>query len=245
MQLRCSGHLGAGRGQDVGADLVDERGLLCQRDELGRRDRTEFGVVPPQEGFECDECSAIGGHDRLIVDLQLGRVGGQCATEFLLDALAALELISVMCPKLDVGFSRYLARLIQSNIGVAKEVCRGVAVAGRHGGDADAHPHRQGFAAVGHTHRRPDRSAYRLDPALDLRRRVRPGVGGDQDELVSPDPAHRALPGRRTRESLGDGVQHLVADGVTERVVDQFEVVEIDVIDRDATRFVFGECIQV
>ena len=54
-----------------------------------------------------------------------------------------------------------------------------------------------------------------------------------QGELVAAEPGQEIGLARQCRRGAADGLQHLVADGVAERVVDRLEVVEIDAEHRD------------
>ena len=53
-------------------------------------------------------------------------------------------------------------------------------------------------------------------------------VGKADDELVAAEARGGVLFAQAGREPLGNGGQQLVADGVTERVVDVLEAVEIE-----------------
>ena len=64
----------AGRAQHPFADRADQAGLLGDRDELGRRDQAELGMVPAQQGLEAGDLAGFAGDQRLVVELELARV---------------------------------------------------------------------------------------------------------------------------------------------------------------------------
>ena len=58
------------------------------------------------------------------------------------------------------------------------------------------------------------------------------GAGEDERELVPALPRDQIPRAQQPRHRAGDVAQQLVAGGMTERVVDELEVVEVDVQDR-------------
>ena len=99
----------------------------------------------------------------------------------------------------------------------------GVEVGGGHG-DADRRRRARCGAARPSAPRMAALSRSATISTLVLARHV----GHDDDELVAAEPAD-AVVGRRTaRDALRDVRQHVVAGDVTERVVDDLEVVEVD-----------------
>lgn len=61
-------------------------------------------------------------------------------------------------------------------------------------------------------------------------------------EFVAAEPSHGIMRANRVPETLGDGLQKLVANRVTKRVIDILEVVEIQ--EQDMGRLVFAHCQQ-
>ena len=53
-------------------------------------------------------------------------------------------------------------------------------------------------------------------------------VIADHDELVAAEPGRGVARPNRLRDPLGDGAQQLVARGMTERVVDVLEAIDVD-----------------
>ena len=112
---------------------------------------------------------------------------------------------------------------VHGGVGVAEQVT-GVLPAHRHGGDADAGPRveRAPAQAEGLGQRRQDAlgGAHRLHLVVD--------VLEQHGELVAPQPADGVPRSQAAAQALADQDQELVADAVTEAVVDVLEVVEVD-----------------
>jgi hypothetical protein len=62
---------GDGLAQHPFADIVDQAGFLGQRNEAGRADRAQFGMVPAQQRFGLAQASRGRLDDGLVEHLQL------------------------------------------------------------------------------------------------------------------------------------------------------------------------------
>ena len=66
----------AGLAHDEAADVVDEAGLLGDRNEERRRDVAELLRVPADQRLEADDGQVGGAHDRLVEDPDVVRLDG-------------------------------------------------------------------------------------------------------------------------------------------------------------------------
>ena len=117
---------------------------------------------------------------------------------------------------------------VHRRIGVAHQ---GVGVVGvvREGAGADADGHDR-FLLV-----QPERPGDGFDDLFGYRLGVQPqpDVGQDDQELVAAEPRHGVLLAHRVPDPLCHLAQEVVADGVTQGVVDLLEVIDIDEEDGD------------
>ena len=145
-----------------------------------------------------------------------------------LDGLA-LDRVGVhLGPEKLVVVASRVFRLIHGEIGVAQQSF-GIRSIARKRGDADA----RGDAQVvsGDAMRRVERD----DDLLRAERRIVRvhDVGEQHEELVSALTAHRIGAAHAGLQSLRHRFKQLIADGVTQRIVDVLEAIEIDVQHRD------------
>ena len=114
-------------------------------------------------------------------------------------------------------------RLVHRRIGIAQHVGRRD-VAETAEGDADA------GARLDVVARDPERPAQHVEQPLGQRHGVvvRPGVVGEDGELVAPEASDDVFRADALLDSARDGDQELVADGVAEAVVDQLEAIEVE-----------------
>ena len=178
-------------------------------------------MVPAQERFDAAVQALVEADDRLVVDLELTEL--ECPLQLcsqlepLDDALVHRGLEQPVAP-LAVAL-----RHVHGHVRIAEELLGvpvvAVAVAVAHA-DADA--------------------CVPVDVlAVDLDRRlVGAGDAVEQDrELVTTEPRDRVRRPNRHLEPARDLLEHLVARGVAEAVVDGLEVVEVDEHDADESTF--------
>lgn len=200
---------------------MDEPRLFGERDEARGRHRSALGMVPAQESLAARERARARVELGLVVERELAALERRPQVGLQALALAVFfghgrgEQTGLPAPQ--------RLRPIERDVGVPQQVAGRAAVLGRQG-DADA--------AAG-THRLLlDRERFRertqeppgeREGLLRLRE-----VGNEDRELVaaqSREDVARAQLGAQPRR--GDA-QELVAGGVTERVVDVLETVEIE-----------------
>ena len=204
----------------------DEPGLLGKRDELAWRDHVALRGAPAHQRLEARKLVALQVQERLVVELELpvGEGSTQVPLELVAGAHASVHLVfeePVPAPLL-------LLRAIEREVGVLEELVGVRPVARRHrNADADAEhdleplPEHEGL--VHHGDDLPGEVA-------GVGRRER-GILHD-DELVAAHARERVDLTHGTLQARRDPLQELVADRVTERVVDLLEAIEIEAMHR-------------
>ena len=214
------------------AEVDDQPHLLGQRDELPGLDEPSRRVMPADECLQPGHAAVAQSHDRLEMQLELSRLDCvlQLCAQFeplehafvhlgLEDPIAALAFALADVHR-GVGVADQL-------IGVAESLL-GVGFAERDAEARDEPSRSLPTTEIGISNPRTRRSAS------SSRHR---GVGNvlDQDgELVSAEARGRIGRSHGLEQASGDLLQHLVARGVTQAVVDRLEVVEVEEDDRDA-----------
>ena len=128
------GSLLAGGAHDPFADRADELRFLRDGDELGGRDRAEFGIVPAQQRLEPRQPLGRGVDDGLVIELQLAAIERLAQRDL---EHAALLRIDVQLRLIGVeDAAAGILRPVQRQIGRANQRFGGAPVA-RRGGDAD------------------------------------------------------------------------------------------------------------
>ena len=121
---------------------------------------------------------------------------------------------------------------VHGHVGVAQQRLGSVVVGG---GERDPGADGEEMLAAVQAHRAVDRCGKALG---DLGHAARPvGVGADDDELVPAESRDRVGRAHSGRQPGRQGGQDRVAGGVTERVVDDLEAVEIEHQDRHVDAF--------
>ena len=218
---RQASDLTTGLAQHPAADLEDRVGLLGHPDEVVRADPAALGVLPAHEGLDADHPARRDLDDGLVLQ----------------DELAGGDRVLEVGRQLGAGHHRLVhrgfeddhpalatsLRRIHRDVGVAQQVA-GALDAGPARGHADAgadvhvaaldleeRAHRRG-QPVGHAHRR-----------LHVRR-----VAQEDGELVAAEPGGHVAGAQHRPEAIADGHQQRIAGSVTEAVVDELEVVQVD-----------------
>ena len=219
--------LTAGLVDHPASDRHDLAGLLGQADEVGRHVNAMASRVPAHKRLEPDRVTPAARelHDGLIDQGELVPFRGAAQARAKLAAGRRLfqELGS---EDLDAATTGVLGR-VHGDVGVAQEIVSGLA-AGPGQGDADARPHAR--RAVAEIDGRPED----LEDAL----RHLSGHCGSIDvleedrELIAAQAGRRVARADRRPDTFGDDLEGLVAPRVSEAVVEELEVVDIEEEDR-------------
>jgi len=215
------------------SDARDQARLLGVRQEAGRRHEAGLGILPANERLDAEQPACREVVHRLVVEDEL--LLGQRAAQPGCERELAARLAGVVGVQREVVAPAALG-LVHGCVGVLEDLGGGAAVA-RPDRDADrgADPE---LGAVDH-----QRGVQRLeDPGTRRARRVGSETGADQHELVAAKAREQVAAARDRADPLGDLAQHPVAGGVSERVVDELELVEIDVQRRDRATVTCRAC---
>ena len=208
------------RGAEHGrGERDDQPGLLGDRDELGRVDDAQLGVLPAGERLHADDPARAQLGLRLVGEHQL----------------AALDRVA------QLGGEREPARAVVVLAGLERRVAARGGLRGVHG-DVGALDQRLDVMAVLGMARDADRAADLQRGGVDGERLAQAGeqalgdlVGGlgadrvvqEDPELVAAEPRDGVAGAQRRAQPRGDLLQQPVALVVAERVVDLLEVVEV------------------
>ena len=214
------GGLVAGLAQHEPGDLADQAVFFGQRNEAHRRNAAELGAVPAHQGLEAER-PAVGIDLGLVDDVQFvlldrpAQGGIECQPVAGFDVerfgveleLALAQLLGVMH-----GRVRMTQQDFEVDAVVGKEADAEAAI--------DAH-----FLAFEHD-RRTDGI---LDAVQDVQRVAQPTVvAEDEHEFVAAVAGDGVRIAQAGFQPAGDFDQQFVAGAMTEAVVDELEVVEID-----------------
>ncbi len=216
------GALAAGLVQHPAADLDDQPGLLEQRHEVVGLHDPARRVQPADQGLHARGDHLAKVERGLVDDEEL--IFGERVAQVHLELHLALD--GVVHP----GLEHHVAVLalplgaVHRDVGVAQELFGGRAIAHR---DPDAGRDDQSLALGALQFEwLLERGQQSLGDQLGARCQRHPF--GDDDELVAAQAPERVDVAHDALQARGDGAQQLVADAVTERVVDALEVVEVD-----------------
>ncbi|KDB50361.1 hypothetical protein X805_40490 [Sphaerotilus natans subsp. natans DSM 6575] len=219
--------LPAGFAGDPGAQLDDQAAVFHQRDELGRTDRRQAGLVQSHQRLQPDQVAIGQPVERLVPELELAAL--ERTPQPAVELQAALRGLGQRLGVVAVGATAGVLGLVHRRIGVAQQLLDLVAIL-RVQADADAGLH-------------PDLAAVDLEGALEQLQQLAGDHGGvfliaqrlqHQDELVAAQPSERVLAPGALRQALGHVAQQPVAAAVAQAVVDGLEVVQVDEHHPDA-----------
>ena len=212
--------LPAGFVDDPAADRLDQAAVFGDRHELGRLDQAPIGMPPADERLGADDGAGLQVHLRLVEQLEFPLVDRAVQAGF--DRLpfdgahiqlGLEELVAV--PPLVLG-------MVQRHVGTLQQRLRILAVVGV---DADADADGDVELVIGERERPREgcddllRAHGRVLGVLQLRQHDHEFVPALPADRVGAPDAHRDFP--------PDDSQQLVAEQVSERVVDVFEAIDI------------------
>ena len=229
--------LDAGRGQHPLAELVDQAGLLGDRDEFGRRDHAALRMAPAQQRLAAGDPVVLQVEAGLIINLEAA-VDDGLAQVHLQDAAGADLGVHVGLEEA-MGAAAGGLGGVHRQIGIFQDLVEvGTILRRQRNADRGIRGDLMAEAFIG----RADRLIDAVDELGDV---VRAFDGGlDDGEFVAAEPGHEIGLAHAAAQADGDGLQQFVADHVSERVVDALEFVDVDVehgklpVRRDAGQFV-------
>src|SRR5579863_60899 len=219
--------LRAGALEDPFADRHDEAGLFGERDEAPRTDRAALRDAPAQQGLGPHDLSRREVDSRLITEHELLALERAPQMRLELEALRH-QRIQLVREELEVVASAVL-RAIHRRIGMFEQSRGVLAILGMQG-DTDAAAHEE-LALLDDPGLR-DRTEHLAHELPDA---VRPPVPVDeQHELIATEPSDRVAVAHTRAKSARHALQKLIAEVMSETVVDELEPIEIHEGDRDA-----------
>ena len=216
-----------------GTDFQDQARFLRERDELGRCDLAVARQSPAQQRFRTHHLVGEKIHLRLVAQQEL--VAFQCPSQLALQQQTFHRRGVHRRRVEDVAVSPGALRVIHRGVGAADEVDDVVGIL-RAGRDADARRHVDLVLA----HVQFTRHLLEQQPG-DRLRLLMPGgraVGclEERGKLVAGQPPHDRLLGQRPDQPFAQRLEHAVAGGMSEGVVDLLEVVHVHVQQREPAR---------
>ena len=214
------GDLPAGRAQHPLTQAQDEPGLLGHGDELARRNHAVLRMMPADQGLETHHLSCFQADLGLVTDLELVFPQGPAHVRFHLGALDGrtghfLHVVLESAP------SRFLG-LEHGGIGIAQQ---GMGVMAILGIEADAYADTERELELLHMQRFPQcllQTLHAVHGALRLLQGLH-----HHGKFITAKAGKGILFPYRASQPLGDLLQHLVAHGMTETVVDLLELIEV------------------
>ena len=207
--------------EDPCADAHDELHLLGDADELGGLDEPALGMVPAHECLGADDATGVELHLRLPVQHELTLVERTVEITFELQP-PGRPLGMVVVEHLDACSATRLG-LIHRGVGVAQQDIGAVVATDR---QRDAHAHREEHRLIA--------DAQRVLKILEESFGHEHGIVGtgdvleQHDELVAAETADGVVGAEHRCEPFGEPDEHVVAGRVTEAVVDDLEVVDVE-----------------
>ncbi len=222
---RPLGKMAARLVQDERVDPADEPVLLGEGDEIVWSHDSPLGMTPAHQRLDADQRLVLQGEEWLVEEeqflvldsvAQLGleeaRPGG--------DALGGVE-DPITVPPCFLG-------LVHRPVGVADQLLGlGQGIAGDDDPDAAGDGEVAPILEVGDADPPDDAIGDETDVVVVIAQSP-----AQHDELVATESGNGVGIARQEREPATDLGEHLVAGIVTERVVDRFEVVQVDIQDR-------------
>ena len=216
----------AGAAQHLQAERIDQPGFFRHRNEIGRRHHAALRMRPAHQRLAAGNRAGAEPDQRLIMRPQ----------HFMLQRLPQLEL------DLAAGLGARVHAGLEERIAAARFH---LGLGERHIG---AHEQLVGFVAVARRHRNADAGADHHRMAIDQKRladRMQQSLGQQHDilgaldaalqhrELIGVQPADHVVVAQRRTQPAGNAAQQLVADRVTEAVIDRLEIVDAEEMHRD------------
>ena len=217
----------AGAPKDPAAQGNDQAGLLGHVEELAGRHQAPLRVLPAHQRLEAAQATVGEPDQRLVVESELAsleplaQVGLQVE---LVQRPGVHQVVEDLVPRLPVGLG-----LVHGQVGVAEQGA-GVVGAAVTQGDADADRGEHLLAS------QPEGAhQLRLDPVREAGGAAHARHLLQQDrELVAAQSGHGVRRSHAALEPAGDRHQELVAQRVSEAVVDHLEAVHVQHQDSEA-----------
>jgi hypothetical protein len=219
---RPSGGFGAGGPEHPIAELVNKSGIFRHRDEFGGRDHAAFGMAPAQQRLAARDRVAVKIEQRLIVELEAAI--GHGLTQVLLHCQPRLGAGVHFWFEEAMGAAPFGLGGIHCEIGVLDQLIEvGTVLRCQRNADAGVGGEMMAEAVAGLP-----------DGVMDSRDEFH-HIGGaadrgpDHGEFVAAEPRDQIAPLEATLDAAGNRLQQLVADMMSERVVDALELVNVDI----------------
>ena len=199
----------------------DDPGALGDLDEVAGRDVAALGMVPAQQRLDADERSS--SRACLGWKCRDSWSSASSARRRSPSSVSRVGRVTWSCRHEEDGAGLELLGRVHGDVGAAQQLVRRRAVV-RRDRDADA-----GLDVEGRRHpRRSCGAAPRARGRPRARRSRGPSTLGSRIANSSPPRRASVSPGAAPRQARRDLAQQVVAVGVTERVVDLLEAVEVD-----------------
>ena len=217
---------GAGGAQHPLPDLLDQAGFLGDRHEIGRRDHAAHRMPPAQQRLAAGDLVAAQIDLRLIV--QLERALRQRRAQIRLQLAAMIGLLLHRRVEEAIGSAAGRLRGIHREIGVLQQIEQIGAVAR---GDRDADAGVAGKLMAMAVERRPQRLIDPRDQRVDILGALDAVL--QDGEFIAAEAGDEILRPDRLAQPLRDALEELVADQMSQRIVDALELVDVDIEDRE------------
>ena len=223
------------RAQDPVAENVNQARLLGERNENLRRNFAVLRIVPTQQRLGADDRLVGDADDRLIVKHELVFLDRNAECLF--------QRVLIEPPRGEIGVEKLIgvaAKLlgaVHRHVGVLEQAFRIVAVVGI---NRDADRRRHIDLVLLDLERLSDGFLKLLRDAIEHRGVVE--ILDDDHELVASEPRQQVGCAQGLRQGGGDAFEQLVADAMSQSVVDVFETVEIDEHYADPSAAALGLC---
>ncbi len=229
--------LTAGFGQDPVADFHDQPELFEHRDEVAGRHQPAARMAPAQQGFRARQAFAVAAELRLVEEGELLLLQGVAQVAFQLQTLQRGR-VHVGLIELEVVLAA-LFGVIHRRVGVLHQLTQFLAVL-RAECDADTGGHKE-LAAF--QHERRDQAGQNAfgDVNGAIQRRFTGFIRFQQQgEFITAHAGHGVIDRHTGEQPRGHFLQHPVARGMPQGVVDRFEAVEVEEHQHDPGLLALG-----
>lgn len=207
--------------KDEASDRDDQPHVFRERDEFAGQNVARDRVTPPHERLEPGDSFVRERHDRLVNDTEFFALDchAQVARERQPTCSLQMHVLIEEC----VTRTTEGLRVIHRRVGIAQHVFDAL-VTRLHEGDPDrrrvVHDARLEF------HRPYERILYAFGEGLDLREMF--ASTHQNREFIAADASDEIVRVDRLAQPFGNGNEQLIADHMTQTIVDRLEFIEID-----------------